>query len=214
MGLGDLRRTYDGTPLEERALDPDPLVQLGRWVAEAHAALDGPTEVNAMALATADAGGRPAVRMVLLKDLDARGLTFFTNLGSRKAVELAANPQAALCLHWAPLYRQVRVVGPCAQVPREESAAYFATRPAGSRRSAWASRQSAPAPDRAALEDAMAEVARRYPDDDAIPLPDHWGGYRVVPDEVEFWQGRPDRMHDRVRYRRGPDGWVRERLQP
>jgi len=215
MGLGDLRRVYDGTPLDVGDLAADPLLQVARWLAEARDALDGETEVNAMALATADAAGRPSVRMVLLKDLDERGLTFFTNHGSRKGRELAENPHAALCLHWPPLFRQVRVSGPCRPVAREEAAAYFATRPPGSRRSAWASRQSAPIADRAALEAAMAAAAERFPDDAAIPLPDHWGGYRVEPDEVELWQGRPDRLHDRFRYLRGADGrWALERLQP
>lgn len=142
MGLGDLRRSYDGTPLDRDDLDPDPLVQAALWVAEARDALDGETEVNAMALATADEQGRPSVRMVLLKDLDPRGLTFFTNLGSRKAHELRHNPQAAVCLNWLPLYRQIRVVGRCEEIHRAESEAYFATRPLGSRHGAWASHQS------------------------------------------------------------------------
>lgn len=212
MGLGDLRRSYDGTPLGREDLDPDPLVQAGHWIAEALDALGGETEVNAMALATADEHGRPSVRMVLLKDLDARGLTFFTNLGSRKARELRRNPQAALCLNWLPLHRQIRVVGRCEELHRAESEAYFATRPLGSRHGAWASRQSAPIEDRAALEARMARARERFGDD--VPLPAHWGGYRVVPDEVELWQGRPDRLHDRFAYRRDGEHWRLERLQP
>ncbi|EHN09335.1 Pyridoxamine 5'-phosphate oxidase [Patulibacter medicamentivorans] len=214
-GLGELRRTYDGTPLERGDLHPDPMVQVAHWVAEARDALDDTTEVNAVALATADAEGRPSVRMVLLKDLDARGLTFYTNLASRKGHELRQNPYAALCLHWTSLFRQIRVSGPCAEVGREEAAAYFATRPAGSKRGAWASHQSAPIEDRAALEARMAHAVERFPDDGDVPLPPHWGGFRVTPVEVELWQGRPDRMHDRFRYRRDDAGaWVVERLQP
>lgn len=214
MGLGDLRRTYDGTPLRREALHDDPLVQVARWVAEAHDALHDTTEVNAMALATADENGRPSVRMVLLKDLDARGLTFFTNLGSRKGHELRQNPQAALCLSWLPLYRQIRVVGACRQVERGETEAYFATRPRGSQISAWASHQSAPVADRAALEARLARAGERFAEDDVVAAPPHWGGYRVVPDEIELWQGRPDRTHDRFLYRRQDGSWTLERLQP
>lgn len=212
MGLGDLRRSYDGTPLDRDDLDPDPLVQAALWVAEARDALDGETEVNAMALATADEQGRPSVRMVLLKDLDPRGLTFFTNLGSRKAHELRHNPQAAVCLNWLPLYRQIRVVGRCEEIHRAESEAYFATRPLGSRHGAWASHQSSPIEDRAALEARMARAQEQFGDD--VPLPPHWGGYRLVPDEVELWQGRPDRLHDRFAYHRRDADWELERLQP
>lgn len=215
MGLGDLRRSYDGTPLDPADLHEDPLVQLGRWLDEARAVIESATEVNAMALATADEHGRPSVRMVLLKDLDARGLTFYTNLASRKGHELRVNPHAALCLHWQPVYRQVRVTGPCVEVDRSETDAYFATRPADSRRGAWASHQSAPIDSRAALEARMGEAHERFPDDADIPTPPHWGGLRVKPTEVEFWQGRPDRLHDRVHYARSPDGgWERRRLQP
>jgi pyridoxamine 5'-phosphate oxidase len=214
MGLADLRRTYDGTPLTEADLHEDPMVQVARWVAEARDELESATEVNAMSVATADARGRPSVRMVLLKDLDERGLTFFTNLDSRKGRELRENPYAALCLHWQPIYRQIRVQGRCEPVSRDEVDAYFATRPADSRRGAWASEQSAPIADRAAIEARMAEQARRFPDDDAIPTPTNWGGFRVAPDEVELWQGRPDRLHDRFVYRREGDGWTRSRLQP
>lgn len=212
MGLGDLRRSYDGTPLDRDDLDPDPLVQAALWVAEARDALEGETEVNAMALGTADERGRPAVRMVLLKDLDPRGLTFFTNLGSRKARELRQNPQAAICLNWLPIHRQIRAVGRCEEIHRTESEAYFATRPLGSRHGAWASHQSAPIEDRAALEARMARAQEQFGDD--VPLPPHWGGYRLVPDEVELWQGRPERLHDRFVYHRRGDGWELERLQP
>jgi pyridoxamine 5'-phosphate oxidase len=214
MGLADLRRTYDGTPLTEADLHDDAMVQVARWVAEARDELQSATEVNAMSVATADAQGRPSVRMVLLKDLDERGLTFFTNLDSRKGRELRENPYAALCLHWQPIYRQIRVQGRCEQVSRDEVDAYFATRPADSRRGAWASEQSAPITDRAAIEARMAEQSRRFPDDDAIPTPTNWGGFRIAPDEVELWQGRPDRLHDRFVYLRAGAGWTRSRLQP
>jgi pyridoxamine 5'-phosphate oxidase len=214
MGLADLRRSYDGTPLTESDLHDDPLVMVARWVAEARDELESATEVNAMAVATADARGRPSVRMALLKDLDERGLTFFTNLDSRKGRELRENPYASLCLHWQPIYRQIRVSGPTVLVDRDEVDAYFATRPADSRRGAWASEQSAPIADRAAIEARMEELGRRFPDDDAIPTPTNWGGYRVEPDEVELWQGRPDRLHDRFLWTREGGGWRRERLQP
>ncbi len=214
MPFSDLRRSYDGAPLRRDALAADPLVQIGRWVAEARDALAGPTELNAMSLATADAAGRPSVRIVLLKEVDGRGLTFFTNQRSRKADEIAATGMAALCLHWPPIYRQVRVVGACAAVEREETEAYFGTRPRGSQVSAWASRQSTPIADRAALERQIAEAERRFAGE-TVPAPPFWGGYRVVPDEVELWQGRPDRSHDRFLYRRDEGGgWRIERLQP
>lgn len=209
-----MRRSYDGTPLTDADRHADPMVQVARWVAEARDELESATEVNAMAVATADAQGRPSVRMVLLKDLDERGLTFFTNLDSRKGRELRENPYAALCLHWQPIYRQIRVQGRCEEVSRDEVDAYFATRPADSRRGAWASEQSAPIADRAAIEARMAEQSVRFPDDEAIPTPTNWGGFRVAPDEVELWQGRPDRLHDRFVYVREGDGWTRTRLQP
>jgi pyridoxamine 5'-phosphate oxidase len=214
MGLADLRRTYDGTPLTEADLHDDPLVMVARWVAEARDELESATEVNAMSVATADGRGRPSLRMVLLKDLDERGLTFFSNLDSRKGRELRENPYAALCLHWQPIYRQIRVSGRCVEVDRAEVDAYFASRPADSRRGAWASEQSAPIADRAAIEARMAEQSERFPDDDAIPTPTNWGGYRVEPDEVELWQGRPDRLHDRFLYVRDGGSWSRSRLQP
>lgn len=214
MGLADLRRSYDGTPLTEADLHEDPMVQVARWVAEARDELEKATEVNAMSVATADARGRPSVRMALLKDLDERGLTFFTNLDSRKGRELRENPFASLCLYWGPIYRQIRVTGPCVEVDRDEVDAYFSTRPPDSRRGAWASEQSAPIADRAAIEARMEELGRRFPDDDAIPTPTNWGGFRVEPEEIELWQGRPDRLHDRFLWTREVAGWTRSRLQP
>jgi pyridoxamine 5'-phosphate oxidase len=214
MPFSDLRRSYDGRPLRRAALAADPLEQIALWLAEARDAVAGTNELNAMSLATADAAGRPSVRMVLLKEVDPQGLTFFTNQRSRKADEIAATGFAALCLHWAPIYRQVRVVGRCAPVDRGETEAYFGTRPRGSQISAWASEQSAPVADRAALEQRIAAVERRFAGE-PVPAPPFWGGYRVVPDEVELWQGRPDRSHDRFLYRRDDvGGWGIERLQP
>jgi pyridoxamine 5'-phosphate oxidase len=213
MSLSDLRRTYDGAPLRREGLSADPVVQVARWIAEARDVLTGETEINAMSLATVDADGRPSVRVVLLKAIDERGLTFFTNQRSRKGQEIAATGQAALCLHWAPLYRQVRVVGRCVPVAREETEAYFAGRPRGSQLNAWASRQSAPIVGRDALESQVAAAEERFRDA-PVPAPPFWGGYRVEPDEVELWQGRPDRNHDRFAYVRAGDGWRIDRLQP
>lgn len=199
------------TGLELSAVHPDPVVQLRRWLQAAVAA--DVAEPTAMTLATADAGGRPSARTVLLKGLDGRGVVFFTNYRSPKARDLDVNPQAALVLLWVPLQRQVRITGPVTQTSAEESDAYFATRPAGSRLSAWASPQSAVIADRGELTRRVADVAARHPD--GLPRPPHWGGYRVGLDEVELWQARPDRLHDRLRYTRtGPARWRLERLAP
>ncbi len=198
--------------MEERDLLPDPLDQFRRWYEEAIAAgLDLP---EAMTLATADAEGTPSARTVLLKGVDERGFLFFTNTESRKGRELAQNERAALVFHW-PLEprRQVTAAGRVAALPREESEAYFRTRPLGSRLGAWASRQSKPIPGRAALEDAYAEAEARFGQDP--PLPPWWGGYALSPDRVEFWQNRPNRLHDRFRYTREAGGaWRLERLAP
>ena len=166
-----------------------------------------------MALATATSAGRPSVRMVLLKGHDERGFTFFTNRESRKGDELAANPQAALVLYWQLLNRQVRIEGTVEPIADAESKAYFATRLLGSRIAAWASPQSQPIAGRAELDRRYAEAVARFPDED-IPLPPFWGGYRMVPDAIEFWQGRENRLHDRIRYERGARGWTRTRLAP
>jgi pyridoxamine 5'-phosphate oxidase len=192
-------------------LDPDPLRQFHRWFEQARAA--GAVVPEAMTLATATADGRPSARMVLLKAADNRGFGFFTSYESRKGAELEANPQAALLFHWRqPLGRQVRVEGRAERATREESEAYFRTRPLGSRLAAWASPQSRPLADRAELDRLYAEAKAAHGDD--MPLPPHWGGYRVVPDAYEFWQHGADRLHDRVRYERHRDGWRRERLAP
>ncbi len=217
MDLSDLRRSYTHAKLDPADVAPDPVTQFERWFTEVQEALPQdavPWEANAMTLATASADGRPSARIVLLKAVDERGFVFFTNRESQKGTELGDNPHAALVFHWGLLERQVRVAGTVTPVDDHETLEYFETRPPGSRRGAWASAQSRPINDRAALEEAEAEVARRFPDDDGIPVPPFWGGYRVAPLEVEFWQGRRDRLHDRVRYRRVADGWVTDRLQP
>lgn len=209
--LGELRRQYASAALDRASLDADPIAQFRRWYADAERAQL--LEPNAMTLATADASGRPSARVVLLKGIDERGLVFFTDYRSRKARELAANPRAAVAFLWKELERQVRVTGDIATVAPEESAAYFRTRPRGSRLGAWASVQSAPLEDRTALEREVARLDTQYPGDD-IPLPPHWGGYRLVPDEFEFWQGRENRLHDRFRYCRNGDRWQIDRLSP
>lgn len=204
------RRDYAVGELDDADLDPDPLAQLRRWIDEAAAA--GIDEPNAMVLATADAEGRPDARVVLLRGLD-HGLVWFTHRTSAKGRQLAARPVGAVVLHWQPLERQVRVRGPVAPVDDDASDAYFASRPRASQLGAWASDQSAPIGARVDLEARLAETARRF-GDGPVPRPPTWGGYRLVPDEVEVWQGRRSRLHDRVRYRRAGDAWVRERLQP
>ena len=195
--------------MDPETVDPEPLAQFRAWLAEAEAAVAAP---EAAALATASADGRPSVRMVLVKRADERGLVFHTNLESRKASDLAANPHAALLFHWPPLGRQVRVEGTVERLAEEESAAYFRTRPLGSRLAAWASPQSRPLESRAELERRLAEAVARYGDDP--PLPPHWGGYRLVPDAWELWQHGDDRLHHRVRYLREAGGWRRELLAP
>jgi pyridoxamine 5'-phosphate oxidase len=209
--LARLRSDYRRASLDADRLDPDPLVQLAAWLDDAIRA-EAP-EPTAMTIATADAQGRPAARIVLLKGIDARGCVFFTHYDSAKGRDLAANPRAALVWFWAPLERQVRVEGGVEVVDAAESDAYFASRPRGSRVSAVASPQSREVPDRAWLEARIAEVERAHPGDD-VPRPPRWGGYRVVPAAVEFWQGRPSRLHDRIRYTRHGDTWSLARLAP
>lgn len=198
--------------MEAADLLSDPLEQFARWLDDARAG--GVEMPEAMTLATADAQGRPSARTVLLKGVDDDGFRFFTNTESRKARELAENPNGALVFHW-PLEprRQVTVAGTVEPLPREEAEAYYRTRPLGSRIGAWASRQSEVVPDRATLETAFAEAESAYGDDP--PLPPWWGGYLLKPFRFEFWQNRPNRLHDRFRYSRGPgDAWTLERLAP
>ena len=197
-------------PLDEREAAADPFAQFERWYAEARTSAE--PQPNAMALATATRDGRPAVRMVLLNGFDARGFVFFTNYESAKAADLAVNPRAALAFHWPLLHRQVRAGGEVARVGRDESEAYWATRPAGSRISAAASRQSRVIDSREELEAAVSRLSAEHPE--GPPLPGFWGGYRLTPEEVEFWQGRPNRLHDRLRYRLEDGGWRVERLAP
>ncbi|HEX2196974.1 MAG TPA: pyridoxamine 5'-phosphate oxidase [Actinomycetota bacterium] len=209
--IAHLRRDHGVRPLQLDDLDPDPIVQFGRWMEQALE--EGLLLPNTMTLATADANGRPSARMVLLKGFDHRGFVFYTNYASRKSRELAANPQAALVFYWSRLERQVRVEGRVEKVAAEESDAYFASRPLESRLGAWASRQSAPLGSRSELEDRVAELERRY-SDGAVPRPPHWGGWLVRPDAIELWQGRPNRLHDRFLYTRRGDSWERVRLYP
>lgn len=209
--LARIRREYGRGALDEGDVAADPLAQLRAWLDEALAAEDV-AEPTAMALATVDERGRPSVRTVLLKRLD-HGLVFVTHLGSRKSRQLAANPHAALLLRWDVLERQVEATGVAERIPDAEADALFAARPREARIAAWASHQSEAVADRAALERAFAEAAARFDGAD-VPRPDSWGGWRVVPHEVELWQGRPNRLHDRLRYRRDGGGWTRERLSP
>ncbi len=211
MSIADLRREYAHARLDESDVDPDPLAQFRKWFDDACRAKL--LEPNAMTLATAAPDGAPSARIVLLKGADELGFAFYTDYRSQKGRELEDNPRAALVFYWGELERQVRITGTVSRVGREESDAYFRTRPRGSRLGAWASEQSAVLPGRAALEARVRELAARHPGDD-VPLPPHWGGYRVRPATIEFWQGRENRLHDRVRYVRDGGGWRLQRLSP
>jgi pyridoxamine 5'-phosphate oxidase len=215
----DIARSSGKSVVEKRdraidieTLDPDPIKQFGEWYQAAWDA--GIPEAHAMVVATATAEGVPDARTVLLKGFDEDGFVFYTNYESRKGAQLAENPRAALVFYWKPLGRQVRISGTVTRVPWDESEAYFRTRPRGSRLGAWASRQSMVIGSRAELEERVRELEDLYPDDE-IPLPPYWGGYRVMPESFEFWEGRANRLHDRFRYRCDESGdWVVERLSP
>ena len=231
MALADTRREYALGGLKRADLDANPVVQFNEWFAQAsggsrwrkigialyklwHAILGHvPIDVNAMVLATVDQAGRPSTRAVLLKGVDERGFVFYTNYDSRKGLELAENPNAALTFYWPDLERQVCVAGTVNKISRGESEAYFKTRPRGSRLATWASNQRDVVADRAALDAKWDAMAKKYPGD--VPLPPHWGGYVLKPERIEFWQGRPSRLHDRFCYTRQPDNsWKLERLAP
>ncbi len=207
-----LRREYRQSALLESEVDADPVAQFLHWFGQARAG--GVPEPNAMILATVDAAGRPATRTVLLKGVEAGTFQFYTNHASAKAGQIGANPQVSLCFFWAELERQVRIDGVASKLPRAVAEAYFATRPRESRLGAWASQQSRVVPDRAFLERDMEAVRARFEGVEQIPMPDHWGGYAVTPTGIEFWQGRPGRLHDRLRYRLEADVWILERLSP
>jgi pyridoxamine 5'-phosphate oxidase len=218
-GLGDvtvrlpgMRVAYDGSALEESALAPTWTDQLQAWLDEAESA--GVAEPNAMVLATADAEGRPSSRTVLCKGLDQRGVVFYTNYTSVKSHDLTATRYASVTFPWYPLHRQVHVRGEVEKVDVSETAEYWASRPRGSQLGAWASPQSRVVSGRRSLDNALHAIERRFADTEQVPFPPHWGGWRIRPDVVEFWQGRRDRLHDRLRFVRNEDGWSVERLAP
>ncbi len=211
VSIADLRIEYSQRGLTESDAGDDPVRLLQGWLDQA--ILAGVPEPTAMTLATCAADGSPSARVVLLKLFDERGLAFFTNYNSRKGDELANNPRAAIVLFWPALERQIRVEGRIERTSATESDEYFASRPLNSRLGAWASAQSVPLAGRDEMEQLFRAAADRFPDAE-VPRPPHWGGYRLVPEAFEFWQGRPSRLHDRIRFRKSADGWQRDRLSP
>lgn len=211
MDIGDMRRDFESEGLDREHLNDDPVAQFQAWFNDARSA--GILEPNAMSLATTGSDQMPDLRTVLLKYFDSQGFVFYTNYGSRKARELDENPRAALLFPWIGLNRQVRIQGKVEKVSKAESLRYFASRPRGSQLGAWVSEQSKAITSRGLLEQKVAEMKRKFSSGE-IPLPSFWGGYRVVPERIEFWQGRPSRLHDRFEYVREPDGWTIQRLQP
>jgi len=211
MNPEEFRREYTKGSLDESQLAEDPVGQFAAWFFRAtHSGL---IEPSAMTLATSTREGRPSARIVLLKAFGPDGFVFYTDYRSRKSEELLDNPRAALLFYWDALERQVRILGNVAKISREQSESYFRTRPAGSQLGAWASHQSSVIRNRAELEERLRQVTARF-GEDPVPLPEHWGGWALVPYEFEFWQGRPDRLHDRIRYRRHATGWTIDRLSP
>lgn len=213
QSLADMRRDYTRDGLSEAQAPAEPFALFHQWFGEAVKTEQLPVEPNAMTLATVDADGRPHCRVLLLKGLDERGFTFFSNYDSAKGEQLAARPFAAMTFFWPSLERQVRIEGRVEKVTAEESDTYFQVRPLGSRIGAWASPQSRVIRDRAELEGLLAETEKRFLDR-APQCPPHWGGYRLLPERIEFWQGRSSRLHDRLNYRQVESGWLRERLAP
>lgn len=212
MSISHLRQEYTLSELRESDAAADAIEQFTRWFKEAQDA--GIVEPNAMTLATCGSDGIPQARIVLLKDFGHAGFTFYTSYLSEKAAQIKDNPQVSLLFWWEKLQRTVRIVGPVSRVPREDSQQYFASRPRASQLGAWASQQSQVLPDRQSLEARYAEVEKQFEGSD-VPTPDFWGGYRVVPAQLEFWQGQRSRLHDRLRYTRQPDGtWAMQRLSP